>query len=70
MLRMDLEDLEDSKLKKRLISDSKNLYEGLERIAKIVDSMRELSQQTNETKGGNKYLCNYSNRFSSCSQPL
>jgi len=50
MLKLDMYDIKDKKLQEQLIGDVVILEDGLERIAKIVDSMREMSQQTRETK--------------------
>jgi signal transduction histidine kinase len=44
MIKYDIESLPDSNLKKGMLADSKKIYDGINRIANIVESMREMSQ--------------------------
>lgn len=48
MMKMDLDDLEDSPIKSDLITTYEQIQSGLGKISKIVDSMRELSQKSSE----------------------
>ncbi len=50
MMKLDMQDIKDESLKEELISDCSNLEEGVNRIATIVESMREMSQNTQEEK--------------------
>lgn len=44
MSKYDIEDLEESNIKKRLLEDNEQVMDGIKRIAIIVESMREMSQ--------------------------
>lgn len=50
MMGYDIEDLPESELKTRMLEDSVRIKEGINRIANIVESMREISQSSNEAK--------------------
>ncbi len=50
LMGYDIEDLPDSDIKTRMIEDKQKIEDGLARIANIVESMREISQKTKETK--------------------
>lgn len=50
MMGYDIEDLPESELKTRMLEDSIRIKEGINRIANIVESMREISQSSNEAK--------------------
>ncbi len=50
LMRMDIEDLPDSKLKEQLVDDLGPVEDGLSRISSIVESMREMAQHTKEDK--------------------
>lgn len=50
MMTYDIEDLPPSKLRARMLEDSVKINEGLNRIANIVESMREISQTSKENK--------------------
>ncbi|QOY51611.1 sensor histidine kinase [Candidatus Sulfurimonas baltica] len=49
MMKMDLEDLEDSTAKKNLLEDFVHVSSGVAKIATIIESMREMSQHTKES---------------------
>ena len=51
------------KFKKRMKYDSEKMKEGIDRIANIVESMREMSQSSKRNKEKNKYLWNFDNFF-------
>jgi PAS domain S-box-containing protein len=50
MMKYDISDLPDSDIKSNLLEDSVNITNGIERIANIVESMREVSQTSTEMK--------------------
>ncbi len=50
MMKLDMENISDEQLKHQLIDDCASLQDGINRIATIIESMREMAQQTNETK--------------------
>ncbi|GGD44391.1 hypothetical protein GCM10012288_18390 [Malaciobacter pacificus] len=50
LMYYDILDLPESSIQERMKSDSEKMQEGIERIANIVDSMREMSQSTKEIK--------------------
>ncbi|MGB5793537.1 PAS domain-containing sensor histidine kinase, partial [Poseidonibacter sp.] len=50
MMSYDILDLPQSDIKTRMLEDSEKINDGLNRIANIVESMREISQASNETK--------------------
>jgi len=50
MMGYDIEDLPNSDIKTRMLEDSVKINDGLNRIANIVESMREISQSSKETK--------------------
>ena len=50
MMGYDIEDLPSSDIKTRMLEDSIKINEGINRIANIVESMREISQSSSETK--------------------
>ncbi len=50
MMGYDIEDLPPSELKERMLEDSVKINDGINRIANIVESMREISQSSNEKK--------------------
>ncbi len=50
MMGYDIEDLPESEIKTRMLEDSVRIKEGINRIANIVESMREISQSSNEAK--------------------
>jgi PAS domain S-box-containing protein len=50
MMQYDIEDLPQSATKDQMLEDAKRINDGLNRIANIVESMREISQSSNETK--------------------
>ena len=50
LMGYDIEDLPDSEIKTRMLEDKVKIEDGLNRIANIVESMREISQKSNETK--------------------
>jgi PAS domain S-box-containing protein len=50
MMQYDIEDLPQSATKEQMLEDAKRINDGLNRIANIVESMREISQSSNETK--------------------
>lgn len=50
MMGYDIEDLEESDIKTRMLEDRIKINDGLNRIANIVESMREMSQTSKEAK--------------------
>ncbi|AXH08896.1 PAS domain-containing sensor histidine kinase [Malaciobacter halophilus] len=50
MMGYDIQDLPNSEIKNRMLEDSQKINEGLNRIANIVESMREISQSSSEIK--------------------
>lgn len=50
LMGYDIEDLPDSEIKTRMLEDKVKIEDGLNRIANIVESMREISQKSKETK--------------------
>ncbi len=50
MMGYDIEDLPNSEIKTRMKEDSQKINEGLNRIANIIESMREISQSASEKK--------------------
>lgn len=50
MMGYDIEDLPDGEIKTRMLEDSERIKDGINRIANIVESMREISQSSNESK--------------------
>ena len=50
----DINDLEDTKIKERMLQDSKKMKDGIDRIANIVESMREVTH----SKASNKEKIN------------
>lgn len=50
MMGYDIDDLPESEIKTRMQEDSVRIKEGINRIANIVESMREISQSSNEAK--------------------
>lgn len=50
MMGYDIEDLPSSEIKNRMLEDSIKINDGIDRIANIVESMREISQSSNEKK--------------------
>ncbi len=50
MMRYDINDLPESQLKTRMLEDSKSITDGINRLSNIVESMREMSQNTKEAK--------------------
>ncbi len=50
MMRYDMEDLPIGAIRTRLLEDSEGITDGINRLANIVDSMREMSQKTKEAK--------------------
>lgn len=50
MMGYDIEDLPDSNLKQRMLEDKEKISDGINRIANIVESMREISQSSKEEK--------------------
>lgn len=50
MMQEDMRDIKEEALQKRMIDDAQIIYEGLERISKIIESMREISQKSTEAK--------------------
>ena len=50
MMGYDIDDLPESEIKTRMQEDSLRIKEGINRIANIVESMREISQSSNEAK--------------------
>ncbi|WP_418180183.1 PAS domain-containing sensor histidine kinase [Aliarcobacter lanthieri] len=51
LMQFDIEDLPNSDIKDRMLNDSKKIKDGINRIANIVESMREISHSNEETKG-------------------
>lgn len=49
MMQYDIEDLPDSNIKQNMLSDSEKINEAINRIANIVESMREMSQSSSES---------------------
>lgn len=50
MMRYDVEDMEESQLKETFLKDFGKVDEGIARIEAIIDTMREVSQSTQESK--------------------
>ena len=50
MMTYDIEELPSSELRTRMLEDSEKINEGINRIANIVESMREISQTSKENK--------------------
>jgi C4-dicarboxylate-specific signal transduction histidine kinase len=50
MLIEDIQQLEQSALKESMLEDTKVIKDGIERVAKIIESMREVSQKNSEKK--------------------
>ena len=50
MMRYDMEELPSSAIKERMVEDSEKITHGINRIANIVESMREVSQTSAEQK--------------------
>jgi C4-dicarboxylate-specific signal transduction histidine kinase len=50
LMRYDIDDLESSEIKTRMKNDSIKIIEGIDRIANIIESMKEVSQVTGEKK--------------------
>ncbi len=50
LMQYDIKDLPNSDIKDRMIYDSTKIKEGINRLANIVESMREMSQSTKEIK--------------------
>ncbi|MFA7084059.1 MAG: ATP-binding protein, partial [Arcobacteraceae bacterium] len=50
MMGYDIDDLPESQIKKSMQEDSVRIKEGINRIANIVESMREISQSSSEVK--------------------
>ena len=50
LMHYDIESLDDSDIKNRMLQDSKKIKEGLNRIANIVESMREISHSNEGEK--------------------
>ncbi|UTJ07060.1 PAS domain-containing sensor histidine kinase [Arcobacter roscoffensis] len=50
MMGYDIEDLPPSEIRERMLEDSVKINDGINRIANIVESMREISQSSNEKK--------------------
>jgi PAS domain S-box-containing protein len=50
LMYYDILDLPESSIQERMKTDSEKMQEGIDRIANIVDSMREMSQSTKEVK--------------------
>ncbi len=50
MMGYDILDLPDSKIKTRMLEDSKSIDDGINRLSSIVESMREMSQKSQEAK--------------------
>ncbi|WP_419678213.1 PAS domain-containing sensor histidine kinase [Aliarcobacter lanthieri] len=51
LMQFDIEDLPNSNIKDRMLNDSKKIKDGINRIANIVESMREISHSNEEIKG-------------------
>lgn len=54
LMTYDINDLEDTKIKERMLQDSKKIKDGIDRIANIVESMREVTH----SKASNKEKIN------------
>ncbi len=50
MMQYDIEDLESSDMKTRMQEDSIKIIDGINRLSNIVESMREMSQKSKESK--------------------
>ena len=50
MMKYDIEDLPSSSLRDRMIEDSSKITDGIHRLSNIVESMREMSQKSKESK--------------------
>ena len=50
MMGYDINDLPESQLKTRMLEDSKSITDGINRLSNIVESMREMSQKSQEQK--------------------
>lgn len=50
LMGYDIDDLEDGALKERMKNDSVKIVEGIDRIANIIESMKEVSQTSSEKK--------------------
>jgi PAS domain S-box-containing protein len=50
MIKLDMESLPNSDIKTRMLEDSEKIIDGINRLANIVESMREMSQKSKETK--------------------
>ena len=50
LMHYDIESLDDSDIKNRMLQDSKKIKRGLNRIANIVESMREISHSNEGEK--------------------
>jgi len=50
MIKYDLEDLPQSKVRDRILEDSEVISDGIKRISNIVEAMREVSQSSTESK--------------------
>jgi len=50
LMKYDIDDLEDGKVKQRMQSDSIKIFDGIDRIANIIESMKEVSQVASEEK--------------------
>ncbi len=50
MMQYDIEDLESSDIKTRMQEDSVKIIDGINRLTNIVESMREMSQKSKESK--------------------
>ncbi|RBQ32443.1 PAS domain-containing sensor histidine kinase [Arcobacter sp. FW59] len=51
LMQYDIEDLPNCPEKQRMLNDSKKIKDGINRIANIVESMREISHSNEETRG-------------------
>ncbi len=50
MMKYDIKELKDSDIKSRLLEDSVKVSDGINRIANIVEAMREVSQSSSESR--------------------
>ncbi len=50
LMNYDINDLEDGELKQRMQSDAIKIFDGIDRIANIIESMKEVSQVASEEK--------------------
>ncbi len=50
MSRYDLKDMPENKFKQQLLDDNQKVMDGIERMSIIVESMREVSQVTPNTR--------------------